>query len=224
MVMNLPERPAAPAATIDLHEVGNPKHNAFWFACSVDGGRVNYAACMTKTAIIGTSLNPEGFTSWPECRKAIRCGNCLFKQMRETELTEGKPIWFVPREGYDPTADAMKPAEVPKWAMPSTQPAQKKGNWRSDGSMKIAATPTEPITKTKAPVGDLSYAAAINNHMAKSVAEKQRDVTPVEVSQNQVTSDQVNSGDRAPARPEGLAQNSSLLARARAMIAANKTQ
>lgn len=217
--MKLPERPAAPAANIDLYEVGNPKHNAFWFACAVDGGRVNYASCMTKAAIIGTSTSADGYTSWPECRKAIRCDNCLFTQMRKQELDEGKAIWFVPREGFDPVADAMKPAPTHQWVMP-TQAPRPKSNWRTDPAIRItnAPAPTKPAAK------DLSYASAINNYMADSVAEKQRHLTPSDVNQSDVKSIDLSQPKPAPVIAASPANGSSLLARARAMIAARNNQ
>lgn len=219
--MALPKRPPAPAATIDLTEVGNPKHNAFWFACTVDGGRVNYAVCMTKAAIISTSSNSDGFARWSDCRKAIRCGNCRFVDMRRVELTEGRPIWFVPREGYDPAVDAMTaPAELV-----TQQPQQKqvqKPNWRSE-MIKPGVAPTRPVAKRK-PAEDPGYAAAINNYLASTVAEKQRDASPSDVKQNDVKLNELKSVAKPLPQPEGLAKNSSPLERARAMIAAKSTQ
>lgn len=221
--MNLPQRPEGVPVDLDRMETGNTRRNAFWFACNVDGGRVNFAACRTRTAIIGTSQNPD-YGSWPQCAKAMRSGDCLCDRMVAEEVKENRAIWFVQREGYDPVADAMRPPQEPAWATRTTKQKQvTNGNWRSQlrTEQPAAAQKAPKAAPRPAPVASTGndYADAINNYMAQTVAEKQREVKPTEVTQNQVTSGEVKPVAKPQVAAPVGAKSSSPLERARAMLA-----
>lgn len=203
MSLELPQRPAGAPADLDIVESGNPRRNAFWFACDADGGRVNYAACRTRHAIIGTSLTGES-PSWPQCAKAMRSSACLCDAMLTQEINEGRAIWFVQRDGYSPELDASQPVQIPT-AMRAAKPQS--SGWRSE----LRTAPA--VEQTGNP-----YADAINAALAESVAKKQLDVDPSVVGKNEVSSHQVKSVQPIPKVPDNLPKNSSPLERARAMM------
>lgn len=206
MSLTLPKRPEGVPADLDRMETGNPRRNAFWFACDADGARVNYAACRTRHAIIGTSLTGES-PSWPQCAKALRAGACLCDAMVTAEINEGRAIWFIQRDGYDPERDALRPVEIPTALRTA---AKENTSWRS--SLRGTGATQAPIATGN------PYADAINVAMAEAVAEKQRQVKPSDVDQNEFTSVQVKSVAPLPPTPSDLPKNSSPLARARAMM------
>ncbi|MEO9387221.1 hypothetical protein [Chromobacterium phragmitis] len=220
--MKLPNRPTDIPADVRFEDVGNTRRNAFWMACDHDGGRVNYAACLTKTAII--KISPAaGEHAYPTCSKAVRSGTCQCVDMRREEIGAGKAIWFIQRPDYDPANDPV-PVTVEQRAERIV--SEKTGSsWRSK-IVQRGAGHSQPAPRRAMPVagGETDYAQAINAQLAaERVAKKQHQIKP-----NQTKSSEINRVDLSSNHIKSSAATTpskalSLIERARTMMA-NKNQ
>ncbi len=71
------------------------KRNAYYLKCDVHGQNRPYAACLSIAARTG---DPVVKAIYEGCLGAIRNRSCPAVQMRESELLEGKAIFFLERQ------------------------------------------------------------------------------------------------------------------------------